>query len=139
MKKIVIFSILSAAFFVVGCSQDVAPETEELEARAKFLPPSDDGVAFEVPSHPTGQYRLLKWSIMKNGHVEAVIRSDSPTGGTTISIKEIDCKKRDLWLIGQHDNEEKARAQNRRDGVYRLVEGSIQDVSVSVVCREAKR
>jgi hypothetical protein len=129
------------AFFREGNSNYSVSQNQEiaeLAESAKFLPPSTEGVAFDVPSHPTGRYRLLRWKRMSNGHIEATTRQDSQYG-TVITRSEIDCKKRRIWSLGQGETEEQALRDQGRAPTLRLIEGSITDVKVTVVCREAKK
>ena len=127
---------LSASVLLGGCSSKDAADDDDLVGPS--LPPSSEGIAFEVPSHATGQYRLLRWKKLQNGHVQAVTRQDTKYG-TIISVKEIDCKNRQLWHLGEGETEEQAFSRKTRDAVEHLVEGSIQDVTVTVVCKEARK
>ena len=128
--------VLLAPALLGSCgSKDVAQDDDLV---GPFLPPATEGVAFDVPSHPTGQYRLLRWKRLKTGNIEAVTRQDSKYG-TIISVKEIDCKRRTLWHLGEGETEEQALSRKSRDQVKYLVEGSIQDVTVKVVCREVAK
>ena len=123
---------------LLGCSGQESAGVDDDGLIGNSLPPSNEGIAFEVPSHPTGQYRLLRWSRLPNGNIEALQRQDSRYG-TIISRMEIDCSARRYRVLGEGENEEEARrAQANADPMSDLVEGSIRDVTVTVACREAR-
>jgi hypothetical protein len=76
---------------------------------------------------------------MPNGNIEATTRQDSRYG-TIISRQEIDCDNRTYRVLGEGETEERARQRQENVGrMSDLVEGSIRDVTVAVVCREARQ
>jgi hypothetical protein len=124
---------------LLGCSGQRESGVQDDELIGNFLPPTNEGVAFDVPSHSTGEYRLLRWSRLPNGNIDALQRQDSRYG-TIISRMEIDCSARRYRVLGEGENEEEARRNRANAGpMSDLVEGSIRDVTVNVACREARR
>src|SRR6185503_14602308 len=61
---------------------------------------ADDGVPFEVASDPNASYRLLKWSRMKNGNIEAVTVREGPYE-RDFARKEINCRSRTYRGLGE--------------------------------------
>jgi len=126
---------------VQACSgAEEVDHSEDEDLVGNFLPPTDEGIAFSVPSHPTGRYRLLRWSRMPNGFIQAVTRQDTQYG-SIITKQEVDCSQRSFRITGQGETEEQADRQTQADAGMsgNLVEGSIRDVTISVICQEAQK
>ncbi|HMG48002.1 MAG TPA: hypothetical protein VK614_11145 [Allosphingosinicella sp.] len=124
--------------FLTACSNhQERTADDEAGLTGPSLPPTNEGIAFTVASDPNATYRLLRWSRMPNGHIEATTRQDSRYG-TILSRQEISCADRTYRVLGEGETEEAARRNQANVGpMSDLVEGSIRDVTVAVVCREA--
>lgn len=103
------------------------------------LPPTTEGEAVSVPSDPSATYRLLRWSRLPNGNLEAVTRRDG-SSGTSFARREIDCGAMTFRYLGEGDTLEQALANGPNPG--EMAELTTQSISTYVsefVCRKAGR
>jgi len=109
------------------------------EAMSPSLPPTNEGTPFSVSSDSQASYRLVTWSPMPNGHIQALTRRDGPSG-TSFARREIDCDGRLFRYLGEGDTREQAMRDSPNIGeMSDLVPDSIADVTVRVVCEKAHR
>lgn len=141
---------VAAALLLLGaCSQseqnDTAPtDMASADAEGESLTQSRDGPAPEgesipVPSDPKASYRLLDWSKISNGNLEATTRRDGPSG-TSYARREIDCDARTFRYLGEGDTLEAAKADGPNPGeMGELTEESISTYVSNFVCHKAAR
>jgi hypothetical protein len=133
----ILILVLLAVLILGRCSRNsdssaVAPESLQL---SPSQPDTAEGEPFDVDSDPRAHYRLLKWSPLKSGHIEAITRRDGPSG-TSFTRLEIDCENRLFKVPGEGDTRDDAMRDSPNPGDWAdLVPGSIKDVTVSLVCR----
>jgi hypothetical protein len=133
--------IAVCTFLLLGAcsSRNEQAPADDADLAGPSLPPTNEGIPYTVESDPNATYRLLRWSRMPNGNIEATTRQDSRYG-TIISRQEINCANRTFRVLGEGETEERARQRQENVGrMSDLVEGSIRDVTVAVVCRETRR
>lgn len=102
-------------------------------------PPRIWGERVAVPSDPGAAYRLLHWSRLPNGNVEAVTRRDGRSG-TSFARREIDCGARSFRYLGEGDTMNEALADSPGPGgMDALTEGSVSAHVSQIVCSRALR
>jgi hypothetical protein len=103
------------------------------------LPPTAEGEPVSVPSDPGATYRLLRWSRLPNGNLEAVTRRDG-SSGTSFARREIDCRAMTFRYLGEGDTLEQALADSPNPGqMGELTSQSISTYVSEFVCRKAGR
>jgi hypothetical protein len=101
--------------------------------------PATEGEPISVPSDPGAAYRLLRWSRLPNGHLEALSRRDGPSG-TSFARREIDCGAMKFRYLGEGDTLEQALADSPNPGdMSELTPESISTYVSEFVCRKAGR
>ncbi|MBX3561102.1 MAG: hypothetical protein KF780_04745 [Sphingomonas sp.] len=97
-----------------------------------------EGEAVPVPSDPRASYRLVSWSRMENGNLEALTRRDGPSG-TSFARREIDCDAMTFRYLGEGDTLAEAEADSPNLGeMSALLPGSISTEVSEFVCRRAR-
>ena len=142
----ILFVITAVLVAIIGkCtgSRDHAPVREVVpQASSASVAPAqqeEEGTPFDVPSDPRASYRLLKWSKMQNGNLEAVTVREGPSG-TSFARREIDCENQTFRYLGEGDTLSEAMRDSPNIGeMSGLVEGSIAAVTVDVVCSQARK
>lgn len=134
----------TTALLVSACGQPASTDSSysgdgENELMSPILPPTNEGEPFTVESDPRANYRLLRWTRMRNGNIEAVTRRDGPSG-TSFARREIDCRTRLFRYLGEGDALDDALKDSKNIGeMTDLVSGSIADVTVTVTCARATK
>ena len=142
----ILFVITAVLVAIIGKftgSGDRAPVRESVpEASSPSVaptPPAEEGMPFDVATDPRASYRLLKWSKMRNGNLEAVTVREGPSG-TSVARREINCENRTFRYLGEGDTLSEAMRDSPDIGeMSGLVEGSIAAVTVDVVCSQARK
>jgi hypothetical protein len=103
------------------------------------LPPATQGEAVSVPSDPGATYRLLRWSPLPNGNLEAVTRRDGRSG-TSFARREIDCDAMTFRYLGEGNTMDEALADSPNPGqMGELTSQSISTYISEFVCRKVGR
>ena len=101
------------------------------------LPPTNEGSPFAVPTDPQAAYRLLRWRVMSNNHVEAMTRRDGPSG-TSFTRSEFSCASQTYRVLGEGNTRDEAENSKIQPGnLVDLVPGSIKDYTASFACRKS--
>lgn len=130
---IVVFVLMLSAIGMF--TRDQEPESVGGELKEQEQPV--EGMPFVVPSDPKAAYWLLDVEPMENGNFSAITRR-SGSSGVSFARREVDCEQRLFRYLGEGDTKSKALRDSSNIGdMSGLVSGSISDVVVSVVCREA--
>jgi len=92
-----------------------------------------------VASDPRADHRLLNWTRMSNGNVEAVTRRDGPSG-TRFARREIDCGARTFRTLGEGDTLGEALADVPSPGFMGPLAGQPGSAQAAdFICRKAGR
>jgi hypothetical protein len=122
-----------------GDDQPVTESTNKADVVTTPVRRAEEGTPFDVASDPRASYRLLKWSPLKNGNIEAVTLREGPSG-ISYARREIDCDDQTFRYLGEGDTRQDAMRDSPNIGeMSALVSGSISAVTVDVVCAEARR
>ena len=144
---ILVLLILAGIGVLAMCSRPEMPGNGQTwiligksESRAgPTAPPRIWGERVAVPSDPGAAYRLLHWSRLPNGNVEAVTRRDGRSG-TSFARREIDCGARAFRYLGEGDSMNEALADSSNpSGMGALTEGSVSAHVSRLVCSRALR
>jgi hypothetical protein len=116
---------------------EALPVTDDFDSPT--LPPTNEGEPFSIPSDSRASYRLLKWSRLPNGHLEALTRRDGPSG-TSFERHEIDCEAMTYRELGEGDSKEEALKDVPNMGhMAELTPESISSYTADLVCAKAGR
>ena len=143
-RVVAIVVVIFLALILIGkCSggRDEASGPGALPGADDFdiptLPPTDEGEPFSIPSDSRASYRLLKWSRLPNGHLEALTRRDGPSG-TSFERREIDCETMTYRELGEGDTREDAVKDVPNVGhMTELTPESISTYTAGLVCGKA--
>lgn len=101
------------------------------------LVPLDDRDLVPVPSDPGTTYHLAQWARLPNGRLEALTRSDGPSGAT-FARREIDCRARTFRMLGQGRMREEALADRSDPGPMTALPSRSNSADIaSFVCAKA--
>jgi len=127
----------TSAPLAVNAIMENGTPMDDLDSPA--LPPNTEGESISVPSDPGATYRLLRWSRLPNGNLEAVTRRDGRSG-TSFARREIDCDAMTFRYLGEGDTLEQASADSPNPGeMGELTTQSISTYVSEFVCRKAGR
>lgn len=97
-----------------------------------------EGESISVPSDPGASYRLLKWSRLSNGNLEAISRRDG-SSGTSFARREIDCDALTFRYLGEGDTLDEALVDSPNPGeMSALTDQSISTYVSKFTCDKAR-
>lgn len=103
------------------------------------LAPRTEGEPVAVPSDPGATYRLLSWSKLASGNLQAITRRDGKSG-TNFARREIDCDAMTFPYLGEGDTLEEAMKDRRDPGTMgELTDRSISTYVSQFACNKASR
>jgi hypothetical protein len=115
--------------------------TAEIEAKGGDGPSlrPDTSEPIPVPADPGARHRLVQWSRLSNGHVEAVTRRDG-RAGTSFARREIDCEAMTFRRLGEGATLADALADAPNPGFMTEAAGGTISADIApFVCRRADR
>jgi hypothetical protein len=102
-------------------------------------PTAVQGEVIAVPSDPGASYRLLSWSRLANGNLQAITRREG-SSGVSYARREIDCDAMTFRYLGEGDTLAEAIGDSPNPGsMAELTPESISTYVSEFVCRKPDR